>query len=288
MLSATMTLAQRPPTAEQSIQGGTFEASGVVHIPGTNAVLFVDDGRDDAVFWMQLDESGRQQGPAQAITLGVRVVDPEGITTDGSWFYVIGSQSKRNSADGAALVRFRFDSAARRVSNIETVSGLRSALLAQLPAIAAASGKKADGFNIEGLAWDKKSGRILLGLRSPVIDGQALVLPLPIDATTPLLPRALVVREADVIRLPLGNAGIRSLEFDATRGAFRLITGSATAQDSQPFKLWQWSGESGTRAQLRSDSSFDARLKPEGVTSLSAPRHMTFLVFDTSRYLALD
>jgi hypothetical protein len=35
--------------------GGMFEASGVVHAPGTDGVLFVDDGRPNEIFWMRLD-----------------------------------------------------------------------------------------------------------------------------------------------------------------------------------------------------------------------------------------
>ena len=36
-------------------QGGLFEASGVVAVPGTDGVLFVDDNRADEVLWMRLD-----------------------------------------------------------------------------------------------------------------------------------------------------------------------------------------------------------------------------------------
>lgn len=55
--------------AEHLIQGGTFEASGVVHVAGTDGFLFVDDGRDDAVFWLRVDKDGRQLEPAVAIRL---------------------------------------------------------------------------------------------------------------------------------------------------------------------------------------------------------------------------
>src|SRR3712207_2160569 len=34
--------------------GGTFEASGVAHVPGTDGVLFVDDGRWEEIFWMRV------------------------------------------------------------------------------------------------------------------------------------------------------------------------------------------------------------------------------------------
>ena len=53
------------------IAGGTFEASGAVALDG--GVLFVDDSRPDRLFWMAIDDEGRQKGTAEAIPLGVSV-----------------------------------------------------------------------------------------------------------------------------------------------------------------------------------------------------------------------
>jgi hypothetical protein len=78
---------------------GIFEASGVVHAPGTDGVLFVDDGRPDEIFWMRLDANGAKAGAVRPVPLGVNVVDLEGITTDGANFYVVGSQSKSKGSD---------------------------------------------------------------------------------------------------------------------------------------------------------------------------------------------
>jgi hypothetical protein len=268
---------------EQPIEGGRFEASGVVSVAGTNTVLFVDDGRDDAIFVMELDGSGRQRSRAVAVSVPARVIDPEGITTDGIWYYVVGSQSKRNSAEGAGLIRFRFDPASRTASQVQQVSGLRDALLKQLPSVAAAAGDKVDGFNIEGLAWDPTRRRLLLGLRAPTLNGDAVIVPLAIEAERALDSRLLETQESELIRLPLDNRGIRSLEFDGDRKAFQLIAGGP--DDARPFHVWQWSGGSGDSARLQASSEFAARLKPEGITSLGA---RTLLVFDTGKYLALD
>ena len=50
-------------TPMTAFQGGTFEASGVAYVPGTDGVLFVDDGRPDEIFWMQIGEDRKQAGP---------------------------------------------------------------------------------------------------------------------------------------------------------------------------------------------------------------------------------
>jgi hypothetical protein len=77
-------------TAE-SFDGGTFEASGITHVAGTDGFLFVDDGRPGEVLWMVLDKSGKQAGSITPVKLGVDVDDPEGITTDGT--YLMGIRS---------------------------------------------------------------------------------------------------------------------------------------------------------------------------------------------------
>lgn len=269
---------------ERAIEGGTFEASGVIHVAGTDGVLFVDDGRDDSVFWMRVDRDGRQAGPAVPIPLGVRVGDLEGITTDGTSYYAVGSQSKPEFVSGPGLVRFRFDPASRTISGVESVSGLRAWLTARLPGIASAAGSRPDGLNIEGLAWDQRSKRLLMGLRSPVIDGRAVIVPIDPGAGT-LAADRMATREADLIRLPLENSGIRSMEYDSGRGAFRII---AASRGSAPFRLWNWTGGADGTAQVMADSSFAAKLKPEGVTPVQGQQAFTLIVFDTSRYLAVQ
>ena len=52
--------------AMTAFSGGIFEASGVAHVAGTSGVLFVDDGRPDEIFWMQLGENRTQNGPIKA------------------------------------------------------------------------------------------------------------------------------------------------------------------------------------------------------------------------------
>jgi hypothetical protein len=156
-----------------AFSGGMFEASGVVHAPGTDGVLFVDDGRPDEIFWMRLDTNGAQAGPVKPVSLGVSVVDLEGITTDGAYFYVVGSQSKSKGSDQAGLARFRYDAQQQRVEGAESISGLKRFLAENVAELRGMGDKsyKAGGINIEGVAWDPEMNRLLLGLRSPVING---------------------------------------------------------------------------------------------------------------------
>jgi Protein of unknown function (DUF3616) len=281
--------ASAPVTA---FTGGTFEASGVAHVPGTDGVLFVDDGRTDEVFWMRLGEGRKQAGAIKPVRLGASVIDLEGITTDGTHFYVVGSQSKSKGGDLAGLVRFRFDAQGQRAEGVESISGLKRFLAENVAELRGMADRKYKdgGINVEGLAWDARGGRLLLGLRSPVVDGHALVVPLRLrdQRRGAFTSDNLEVEGAKAVRLPLGGAGVRSIEYDERAKAFRVITGAGPNAEKLDFKLWEWDGDA-ARPALSEAGTFDRRLKPEGVTRVSsAGRDFTFIVFDTSGYAATD
>jgi hypothetical protein len=280
-----------PGASVTAFNGGTFEASGVAHIPGTDGVLFVDDGRPDEVFWMRLGDGRSQAGAIKAIKLGASVIDLEGITTDGSHFYVVGSQSKSKGDDLAGLVRFRFDVQGERVEGAEAISGLKGFLSENVAELRGMDDRKNkdEGINVEGIAWDPRGGRLLLGLRSPVVEGRALVVPVRLrDPRGAFSYNNLVVEGGKAIRLPLDGAGIRSIEYDERVKTFRILSGAAANNEKANFKLWEWDGDV-SRPLLREAGEFDRTLKPEGVTRVtSGGRDFTFIVFDTSGYAAMD
>jgi hypothetical protein len=269
--------------------GGVFESSGVAHVPGTDGVLFVDDGRDAEVFWMRLTGGREQAGEIKAIKLGANVRDMEGMTYDGEHFYVVGSLSKYKTPDLAGLARFRFDPATQRVEGVEVVNGLKRLLTRNVEELRGMEETKYrdGGINLEGVAWDPVNRRILLGVRSPVVDGNALVIPLRLrDERRPLSAANVEVEGGRAIRLPFGGAGIRSIEYDERAGAFHVITGAGPNAEKLDFKLWQWDGQA-ERPAVRELGSYDRRLKPEGYTRAAAGgRDFGFFVFDTSGYAA--
>lgn len=264
------------------IAGGTFEASGAVALAG--GALFVDDGRANEVFWMALDRSGQQMGTAQPVRVGAAIHDKEGITTDGTHIYVVGSQSNKASQGGLGLARFRFDAATKRVTDVQAIDDLRGLVFAALPDVARAAGSRTSGFNIEGLAWDDSSKRLMLGLRSPVQDGNALIVTMRVKDPTAAFTRDNVVVEDRVIQLPLGG-GIRSLEYDPVTGDFRIL--SAGENDRQ-FSLWRWTGRDAPQRESFAAPLAAAAAKPEGVTRVGdGESSYTLVVFDTGHYAAM-
>ena len=277
----TASLAEPRPIA-----GGPFEASGAAHVPGTNQVLFVDDGRNREVFLMELAADGRQIGIATPIALGADVTDMEGITSDGERFYVVGSQSKKSGFDGDGLIRFAFDPGTRQVRQVERVQGLKAWLAANVAELRGIERRVGDDvLNIEGLAWDSHNKRLLLGLRAPVVNGHALVVPVKlIDAARPLSAENLRA-DGPALRLDLGGGGIRSLEYDETARVFRVIAGADLNDENRDFRLLEWDGAS---ASLREIRSFDRRLKPEGITQGAiGGQPVSVLVFDVGSFQVL-
>lgn len=264
------------------IAGGQFEASGVVHVPSSRTVLFVDDGRNREVFALEVNADGSQRGTAKAVALQADVTDPEGITTDGKLFYLVGSQSKKTGTDGDGLVRFAFNATTGQAERIERIQGLKKWLTEHLPEL---GGNAA--LNIEGLAWDAANRRLLMGLRAPVVDGQALII--PIGFKNPAGPFAidnLIVDGGKAMRVSLGGAGIRSMEFDEKASAFRIIAEAEAAKKNGEFRIVEWrAGDQSVREVAR----FAGSLKPEGITRVMLDgQSRTLIVFDTGRVTTID
>lgn len=275
------------PSGPRRIAGGTFEASGVIGVPGTNGALFVDDGETTRIFWMELGADGTQKGTAVEVPLpAIDIVDLEGITTDGKHFYAVGSQSKKVGFDGDGLIRFTFDGATKKVGRVESIRALKRFLsrnVAELEGVEQRMGDKA--LNIEALAWDPKQNRLLLGLRAPVAGADALIIPIQLrDPNGPFTSENLVVDSKGAIKLPLGGAGLRSLEFDNVSGNFLLFAGAALNEENAEFRLLEWDGGASSPAP-REVSRYSRKLKPEGITRMRLDgKDAMLVVFDVGSY----
>ena len=265
--------------------GGTFEASGVASVPGTDGVLFVDDSRPGEVFWMKVDAEGQQVGEIKPVSLGAVVENPEGITSDGTYFYVVGSQSVPKNRERNAILRFAFDPNTQSASPAGVIGNLRDLLLSKVPDLKGAGEMKGTegGLNIEGIAWDPEQRRLLLGLRSPIINGQAMVVPVSTGAA--FSAADLRFDEAKPMMLALGGSGIRDIQYDSRLKSFLLISGAPENVEKGEFILWQWDGKS----QPVQKSVLDQKVKPEGITAVNiGGNSFIYIVCDASRYLKLD
>ena len=271
--------------------GGTFEASGVAGVKGSDGVLFVDNGRPGQVFWMALDQNGKQSGEIKAISLGIDIEDIEGITTDGTYFYVVSSQSRPKAIASTGLARFKFDARTQNVEGVTSIGGLKKFLVENVAELRGEGDRKSKdgGINIEGLAWDAQRGRLLIGMRSPVVDGQALLVPLKLrDPLGTFSIDNLQVEGGKAIRLSLGGLGIRGIEYDEQAKVFRILSGATEEQQLTDFGLWEWGGDQ-KQSVLREINKFEKTLKPEGVArATSGKRNFLIVVFDAGGYTIMD
>ena len=271
--------------------GLKLEASGVAAVEGSDGLLLVDNKRNAQVFWMQLDQNGNQSGEIKSIDLGVDIEDIEGITEDGKYFYVVSSQSRPKAIASLGLVRFKFDARSQSAQEIASIGGLKDFLLANVDELRAEGERKGKegGINIEGLAWDPRKSRLLIGLRSPIVEGNALLVPLELrDPQGPFSLDNLQVENKKAIKLDLGGIGIRSIEYDQRSSGFKIISGAAEDQKQTDFGLWEWNGDE-KQGVLRLTKKFEKNLKPEGVARVVVgKRDFLIVVFDAGGYTIVN
>ena len=284
------------PPSFSPILGGIFEASGVTWVPETNTALVVDDGKPGQILLMTLDENGKQQGPMGSIPLNALIIDPEAITTDGTWYYVISSQADPKDGPQNSLVRFDYDPATKSIRGTpEVLPDLRTFLLNGVPDLAAEGSKPGTkgGLNIEGLTFDPVNNRLLVGLRSPLIQGRAVIIPIKIEnPRAPLTAANLKLLSPSTIQLELDGQGIRDIDYNPQLKSFTILSGATDLEKKTEFGLWEWNGDADlSKAENvpKRELSLDDRAKPEGITNFTVNgKQFVLIVGDLSRYLKLD
>ena len=271
--------------------GRSVEASGVAFAPGLNGVLFISDSSEDEALWMQLDENGKQVGSIKNIPLGVSFKDPEALTQGNSFFYLVTSQSDPKDGAQNAIVRFDLNLETQALrSQPEIINDLRSFLLQNVAAISrdgALPGTQG-GLNLEGIAWDPNNERLLLGLRSPQIGTQAVLIPLKLrDPRGPFNVENLKIDVPNVIVLSLDGHGVRDITYDPRLKNFLIISGAPETSPKTDFGLWEWTGQPDAKPVKL--MTLEDKMKPEGITSVTINgRSYVFVVGDAGSYLRLD
>ncbi|MEW6209253.1 MAG: DUF3616 domain-containing protein [Acidobacteriota bacterium] len=279
------------------LRGGFIEASGVIHVPDSNGVLFVADSKEKQVLYTEFDQSGNQTNDPQPKPLGttaagveVSVKDPEAITYGSGFFYMIGGQGEPAAGEKNALVRFVFDRGTQSVRDAEIITDLRSFLLTGVTELQGEGERPGaqGGLNIEGIAWDPGHERLLLGLRSPLPGGSAMIIPLKLrDPRGSFTRENLTIDEPRVIRVNLEGFGIRDIHFDAHLNSFLIISGAPDPFPRADFKLWQWSGDANSQPKAITD--LNSKMKPEGVTRVRIEGRDYLLIFgDDSKFIRFD
>ena len=158
--------------------------------------------------------------------------------------YAITSHSRKENGKRAdareQLVRFGLDG--EQIIDFEVVRGLRKKISRKHGSLKGSTKirevKDEGGFNIEGLSFDADKQKLLIGLRSPQAESDAIILVL--ENPRAVFDHGEKPRVADqLIELDLDGGGIRAMSYDPQLGGYLIIS----RKPRKSFKLWLWSGD---------------------------------------------
>jgi hypothetical protein len=267
-----------------------YNASEIVAVDDSR-FLFCDNNVGDALFELQLSGDGQMAGPLvrrpfRGIEEG-SVDDLEGMAfvRSGNHGFVFAvpslslKQRKRNRKKAhkrgkncpARSCLLRISVGANDQLDAEIVTGFREWLVENCPTLAEWSRLLPDdgGLNIEGLAWSPTDNTLLLGLRTPVIDGKPLIVPIRIkNIDGPLeLSNFELLPPVSLSLADTGEEqGIRTIDYSPARGEQLIVTGNSTSDSDAPFRLCVWDGNSQGMTRCLEAVRFHKRMKVEGVT----------------------
>jgi hypothetical protein len=228
--------------------------------------------------------------------------DLEGMAADRSGnIYAITSQSRDGEGEQKKprekLLRFRIEG--ERVLDESVVTGLKPALLAKHSVLAHAAEirevKTEGGLNIEALEISPDQQCLLIGFRSPLLEGRAIIA--CVDNVAEMFDADQPPRISDtLLTLDLGGNGIRGMAYFACLDGYLLIAGPVGREPLQ-FQLWFWSGQPGAPARSVSVRGLAGLARAEGITpALIDGRQRIVIVNDDgskgegrfARFLLLD
>ncbi len=267
-----------------------YNASEIVAIDDSK-FLFCDNNIGDALFELRLAADGKMACPL--IRRPIRGIEPgtvddlEGMThvrtEGGSLIVVIPSlslkqrkrrhkkKSKRGKESTArnCLLRISFGEDDRLEA--EVLSAFREWIVENAPELGKSPRYLPDdgGLNVEGLGWSPTEEVLLLGVRTPVIEGKPLILRVRlkrVDGPWHLSNFEMLPPVSLAIKDDRGEQGIRTIGFDPSRGVWLIVAGNSTSASKAPFALYSWDGNAQGVVRHFENVRFHKRMKVEGVT----------------------
>lgn len=197
--------------------------------------------------------------------------DLEGLAIDDAGFvYAVTSHSRNSKGEEKKsrekLVRFRIEG--NRLVSPRIVQDLKRTLTAGHPVLARAAAlidvKGDGGFNIEALELTSDHKELMIGFRSPLDAGQALIAVIR-NPSGLFEPGAAPDVAPELIRLDLGGHGLRGMSWIPSLQGYLLISGPVAKEQTQ-FRLWFWRGRPDTRPRRAEVDGLPGFEHAEGLT----------------------
>ncbi|MEW6514787.1 MAG: DUF3616 domain-containing protein [Pseudomonadota bacterium] len=231
---------------------GIYEPSAVQQLPD-GRFLVVEDEKQHPLSLISIGSDGHiDSRPVERDADDVlgKLDDLEGLTLDAAGnIYAITSHSRTGDGDEKKsrnkLVRFRIEG--DRIVTPAVATDLKSRLIAAHPVLATAAEvldvKSDGGLNIEALDIAPDTQQLLIGLRSPLLDGKAIIA--RVDNPAAMFDAGEVPRVAPALdtldTLDLGGDGIRGLSWIPALQGYLIISGPMAREQVQ-FRLRFWNG----------------------------------------------
>ena len=276
----TYAVAAPEPPAFRTLTG-LYEPSAIQQLPDGRFIV-VEDEKERPLSLVRLNADAQVSSETVVVPdslgpddpfAGLRKLDDlEGVTLDrAGYVYAITSHSRNDDGETKKsrekLIRFRIEG--DRIQAGQVHGGLKQALVDAHPLLAEAAAvrdvKNAGGLNIEALELSADQARLMIGFRSPLQAGRAVIAYL--DNPQGLFERAEAPRiAAELTTLDLGGHGLRGMAYVPALGGYLLLSGPVAKEPVQ-FGLWFWSGRLQDPARLVSVEGLPGFEHAEGVTA---------------------
>ena len=267
------------------------EPSGIAQLTDGRLVIVNDTSAEKALFVAEMGVNGKLHSKMLDFPDSPELDDLEGVALSGDWIYVISSHSAVDDDDSNARRIARFQLIGDSVVDLQDAKGAehlknrcKHALQAKYPELDDEDFADEE-FNIEALA--NQGDEFLIGLRSPVVDGKAMVV------STYNLRRAYGANPqhygvfADSIPLNLKSGGIRALSYIPDLQGYLIVSGKTVSGqedfecESQlvKFILWFWDGKDQCKQVACFDLEQDGvKIQPEGICATTVDDLQTICI----------
>lgn len=221
-----------------------FEPSGAATMPDGKVLIVEDESSENAVKLIEVEadgdvvEIGNLYLPKKIKKIFKKQIeDIEAMSSDGNIVYAITSHSLSRSnkvrASREKIMMFKYEDGA--IVDFHDYGDLKKDLYKEFSSFFETTLFSMNDINIEGLSFEDVTKTLLVGFRSPVVDGKAILV--PIKNPQEIFLKGEKPEFAKPISINLHGLGIRDITFDAQKDGFWIIAGSSNNRDAA-FQLW--------------------------------------------------
>ncbi|MFV2029370.1 DUF3616 domain-containing protein [Neisseria sp. S1] len=229
-----------------------YEPSAVQQLPD-GRLLVVEDEPSRAFSLVKFTEDGTLY---EDEALDFRLIrsfqrklsDLEGLARDNEGYIYATTSHSRNKKgerrpDREHMLRFKIEG--NNVHDLRYFSGLTDTLaesdtLNKLIRSKINAQVDFEKINIEGLLYDRKQNRLMLGFREPMVNELSMIV--VIGNPKEMFENQAKPEFTDVIFLNLNGGGIRALSYDPVLDTFMIVNEITGYEDNPYSQLWTWNG----------------------------------------------